>query len=70
MKVFVGSLVIFLGSLLAAGLVALGQPVAMEGVPHVTSAKSPGSAAPESAGSGDRGDAPAWERLLAIRGYH
>jgi hypothetical protein len=67
MKIFVGSLVIFFGSLLAAGLVALGQPVAMDVVPHAAPSQAPGNAAPEPAG---RADESGWERLLAIRGFH
>ena len=64
MKIFVGSLVIFFGTLLAAALVALGQPGAMDTVPHATSS---GSSASESSG---REEESAWERLLAIRGFH
>ncbi len=67
MKIFVGSLVIFFGTLLAAGLVALGQPAAMNVVPHAASSTSPGTAVPDQSG---RGEDSVWERLLAIRGFH
>ncbi len=68
MKVFVGSLVIFFCSLLAAGLVALGQPVALDVVPQAASATPPDNAAtPE---PGGRGDESGWERFLALRGFH
>lgn len=66
MKIFIGSLVIFFGTLLAAGLVALGQPVAMDVVPHAGSSASPGDAASDSAG---RSDESGWERLFAPRGW-
>ena len=70
MKLFIGSLVIFFGTLLAAGLLALGQPDAMDMVPHVTSSGRPGASASDQPGRGDRGDESVWERLLAIRGFH
>ena len=63
MKVFIGSLVIFFGTLLAAALVVLGQPNAIDVVPHVAPSNPPGS----SAKSGSDGESR-WERLFAVRG--
>lgn len=63
MKVLIGSVVIFFGTLLAAGLVALGQPSAMDAASHA----SPSGASRVSSQAAADDDA-AWERLFAIRG--
>lgn len=68
MKIFVGSLVIFFGTLLAAGLVALGQPGSIDVVPHAASSATPGTTA--ASDKSGRSDDITWERLLAIRGFH
>ncbi len=67
MKIFIGSLVIFFSTLLAAGLVALGQPGAMDVAPSTASPAAPGTA---SSDNPPRGEDSGWERLLAIRGFH
>jgi len=67
MKILFGSLFIFFGTLLAAGLVALGQPSAMDVVPHAASSASPGASTSAAA---ETDDDPSWERLLVVRGFH
>lgn len=63
MKILIGSLVIFFGTLLAAGLVALGQPGAV-GLSSSQQVHAGAMSASTTAASNE----PDWDDLFAIRG--